>query len=482
MAFLKFKNNSIKKTLIYSYMLIIILMILPSFYSTYVSSLYFRQYNNMITRVSNANRLNQIVKIEISNEIWDIVAGKTLFNEGRQYQIIRTIQNEIEGLINSDSQNETVQYLQVASRALRTLEKYVDMLGSQILEGTSVDKNELILEEVRGVSALIYDILQDYIVAQIESASATNDVIKKNSFFFTLIQALIITIAFLIAIQSHSSVSLKIRKPIQQLELLSTQIAEGNLSARVEIPHVDELDNLTFNLNLMTEKIQNLIDQNIKEQKNFQKEQMKTLQAQITPHFLYNTFDTIIWLAESSRTNEVIEITRAFSSFFRISLSKGRDWITVAQELEHVHNYLKIQKIRYRDILDFTISVDKEVEAFPVLKLILQPIVENAIYHGIKNKRTRGHLDVSATLGKENSIVFTIRDDGIGISNERMQEIKHELDKYGTLTKMPTIYGLYNVSKRLTLYYGGRSTFNIESTFEQGTCVTIIVPSEEPNV
>lgn len=142
----------------------------------------------------------------------------------------------------------------------------------------------------------------------------------------------------------------------------------------------------------MAEKIQELMIANIKEQENFQKEQMKSLQAQITPHFLYNTFDTIIWLAESSYTDEVIKITKAFSSFFRISLSKGHEWITVGQELEHVKSYLTIQKIRYRDILDYEIQVDKDVENLSVLKLVLQPLVENAIYHGIKNIRGRGLL------------------------------------------------------------------------------------------
>ncbi len=121
---------------------------------------------------------------------------------------------------------------------------------------------------------------------------------------------------------------------------------------------------------------------------------MRVLQAQINPHFLYNTLDTIIWMVESKRTAQVVELVRALSRFFRISLSKGEDWITVGEEFEHVSSYLAIQKIRYRDILDYQIDVDEAILSATILKLTLQPLVENALYHGIKNKRNGGVIRV----------------------------------------------------------------------------------------
>ena len=151
----------------------------------------------------------------------------------------------------------------------------------------------------------------------------------------------------------------------------------------------------------MAGKIDDLIKQNIEEQKNLQKAEMKTLQAQITPHFLYNTFDTIIWLAEEEQMDDVIKVTQAFSEFLRISLSRGHEWITVGQELEHVRNYLTIQKIRYSVILQYSIEVQDGLENLKMLKLSLQPLVENAIYHGIKNKRGRGHIKVTASFSDE---------------------------------------------------------------------------------
>ena len=232
----------------------------------------------------------------------------------------------------------------------------------------------------------------------------------------------------------------------------------------------------------MAGKIQGLIDENVREQKNLQKAEMKTLQAQITPHFLYNTFDTIIWLSEAGRTEDVIEITRAFSHFFRISLSKGHEWITVEQELEHVRSYLTIQKIRYENILCYDIQSDDGLGSFPLLKLLLQPLVENAIYHGIKNKRGRGHIVVSvrrvSAFGAEgDGIAFRVQDDGIGFTPERLAAVREELAQKKGTEELRSVYGLYNVNKRLTLWYDALVPLSIESEYGKGTCVSFTVPA-----
>lgn len=153
--------------------------------------------------------MNQMVKIEISNEIWDIVAGKKLFSQGNQYEIIQNIRKGIEEMAVSTELSENRQYLEVSSRALLTLEKYVNILGDQINSSAPVAENEIILEEVRGVASLIYDILQDFIVAEIESAAKTNDSIKKSFSFLSLIQILITAIVIGIALFTLTSVSEK---------------------------------------------------------------------------------------------------------------------------------------------------------------------------------------------------------------------------------------------------------------------------------
>ncbi|MCR4939013.1 MAG: sensor histidine kinase [Treponemataceae bacterium] len=475
---LPFKKTSIKKRLQISSFYFVFLMIIPIVYSISVSSIHTSQYDRIITNVSRANRIIQTVKVDISDEIWDIVAGKKTFEEGKQYEILNDIKNGISEMMLSteDANNRSV--LEVATRAVQTLEKYVNILGTQINENASVSDNEQILEEVRGCAALIYDILQDFIVAEIETAALTNESIKHSFRTLTIIQIVIITFMVAISIYTSVSVSESIRKPIQDMETLSTCIAEGQLDARIKLPNVPELDPLSENLNIMAEKIQELLDENIKEQKNLQKAEMKTLQAQITPHFLYNTLDTIIWLAESERKEEVIEITKAFSNFFRISLSKGHEWIQIEQEFDHVRSYLTIQKIRYRDILDYEIDFDPTLKGRIVLKLILQPLVENAIYHGIKNKRGRGKLKVSAKLAENDYIFFCVEDNGIGFTSQRLEEVLFELSDRADPENLKSVYGLYNVNKRLKLYYDMSACLSIKSEHGKGTSVSFKIPSK----
>lgn len=468
-------SGSIKNKLTFSYLLIIVIMIIPTVYSISVTRRHTKHYDQIITNVSRANRINQIVKVDISNEIWEIVAGFKAFQDGNQYEILDTITTGFTDMMESTEVEENRRLIEVAFRTESTLQKYVDMLGDQIASNAPVSDNEQILEEIRGCSSLLNDILQEFIVAEIETATVTNESIKQASKNLTIIQVVIACIVVLVAITSLASVTRNIRKPIQDMEELSNRIAIGDLEARAELPHVEELDHLTENLNIMAGKIKELIDENIREQQNLQKAEMKTLQAQITPHFLYNTFDTIIWLAESGQTDQVIEITRAFSSFFRISLSKGHEWISIEQELEHVRHYLTIQGIRYRDILDYTIEFDESLNGRKVLKLMLQPLVENAIYHGIKNKRGRGVLKVVVKRNGDR-ILFSVEDNGMGFTPERLEEVKAELERNDDAEKLMSVYGLYNVNKRLKLYYDDTVKLNIETEYKKGTTVSFEIP------
>ncbi|MCQ2613796.1 MAG: sensor histidine kinase [Treponemataceae bacterium] len=478
-------GGSITKTLQFSYVFIIALMFVPTIYSISFSRLHARQYDRIITNVSRINRINQIVKEEITTEVWNIVAGKETFENGRQYEILDSIKTGMAEIMENTGNAKNRQLLEVASRALGTLKKYVDQLGEQIKANALVSENEQMLEEVRSCAALIYDILQDFIIAEIESAAVTNTSLKASSEKVTWIQLGIASAATMLAVYVLISVSKSIRTPIHRMEELSTRIANGDLQARAELPHVAELDHLTENLNTMAGKIKRLIDENVQEQQNLQKAEMKALQAQITPHFLYNTFDTIIWLAESGETDEVIEITRAFSSFFRISLSKGHEWIPVEQELEHVRNYLTIQKIRYRDILNYEIDFDPGIKTEQVLKLMLQPLVENAIYHGIKNKRGRGKLKVTAKRITENDqelLYFSVEDNGMGILPERLEEVTRELEQEKDPETLSVVYGLYNVHKRLKLYYDESVSLHIQSEYGKGTTVWFAVPVGKSSV
>ena len=473
------KIKSLKKTLQFSFILLIGIMIIPTIYSIVVTQIHTKQYDNIITNVSNANRINQIAKNDIPNELWEIVCGKQNYFSTTPYTMVKSIFSGLQDM-QKKTKSENKQKLEVAFRACTTLQRNIENLEAQMNSGSTVTQNEASLDEIRTITALFSDIMQDFILSEIESAAQTNLSIKKSTVNLTLLQIIIVLFSFVICLNSYFTISKAVRTPISNMEKLSTEIAQGNLSARTKVPDVEEMITLANNMNLMAEQIDILIKKNIEEQQNFQKAEMKALQAQITPHFLYNTFDTIIWLAEQEETEEVVKITKAFSNFLRISLSRGHEWITVEQELDHIRNYLTIQKIRYADILNYEINVNEELINYKTIKLTLQPLVENAIYHGIKNKRGRGHLTVCVDYLDEykNSIKFSVTDDGAGFTSERLEEVKKELlSGSKNAENLSSVYGLYNVNKKLKLYYGEKTQgLEIESEQGKGSSISFIIP------
>ena len=474
------KNKSLRRTLLITYISLLFITLIPSVYSVVVSQIHTAQYSQIISNVGVANKISSIAKNDIPSELWNIICGKKEIQNGSQNIMLDEISSSLSLMLLSNKNEESHGKLEVANRALTTLRRNVDMLISQMKNGSSVTQNEATLDEIRTITSLFSDIMQDFIVSEIESANETNRSLKNTSIILTAIQIIITILAIIISINSFITVSAAIQKPISDMENLSTKVAHGDLTARIDIPHVNELDTLAENLNTMAGQIDLLIQKNMEEQMNFQKAEMKALQAQITPHFLYNTFDTIVWLAEEEHTEEVVRITKAFSDFLRISLSRGHEWITISQELDHIKNYLTIQKIRYADILNYTIDVDPTLMDFKIIKLVLQPLVENAIYHGIKNKRGRGQLTVKVQYADEShkGISFSVEDNGAGFTEERLGQVRNELRTGAQDSeKLTSVYGLYNVNKKLKLYYGEETEgIIIESEAGKGSRISFTIP------
>ena len=192
---------------------------------------------------------------------------------------------------------------------------------------------------------------------------------------------------------------------------------------------------------------------------------------------MYNTLETIVWLAEEGRNREVVEMTMAFTGFLRISLSRGQDYITVEKEEQHVASYLQIQSVRYGSIMRYEIEIDPSLAGQRMLKLMLQPLVENAIYHGVKRKRGRGLIRVTGWR-QGNEMCFAVEDDGLGMTPEQLAAVREGLRRpaqYDPDTKGG--YGLRNVEERLRLYYG--QGLEIESVYRKGTRVSFRLPCGE---
>lgn len=474
------KNKSLRRTLLITYISLLFITLIPSIYSVVVSQIHTKRYSQIISNVSTANRISLIAKDDIPAELWNIICGKKEIADGSQNKLLDNISSGLSLMLLTINNEESRGKLEVANRAYTTLRRNVNMLISQIKGGSLVTQNEATLDEIRTITSLFSDIMQDFIVTEIEAANQTNQSLRNTSIILTTIQIIITILSIIISINSFITVSAAIQKPISDMEKLSTKVSNGDLTARIDIPHVNELNTLAENLNTMAGQIDLLIQKNMEEQKNFQKAEMKALQAQITPHFLYNTFDTIVWLAEEEHTEEVVRITKAFSDFLRISLSRGHEWITISQELEHIKNYLTIQKIRYADILNYSIDADEALMDVKMIKLVLQPLIENAIYHGIKNKRGRGKLKVSAhfTNDSRTFVCFTVEDNGAGFTEERLGQVRNELRTGAQDSeKLSSVYGLYNVNKKLKLYYGENTEgLLIESEAGKGSKISFTIP------
>jgi two-component system sensor histidine kinase YesM len=318
------------------------------------------------------------------------------------------------------------------------------------------------------------DMLEKYITVEISRTTDTSRLLQGQLTLVVWLMAALMVITFIFALLAQKSLSRTIRTPIAELERFAGSIAEGDLLARVDKPEVTELRGLGESLNVMAMKLQMLIDENRREQENLKRSELRTLQAQIAPHFLYNTLDAIVWLAEAQRTNEVIHITRAMSDFFRISLSQGRDFIPLSEEIKHLQGYLTIQKVRYRDILDYEIDIPPELNNWQILKLLLQPLVENAIYHGIKHRRGRGFVRVSGQE-RDGRLYLAVQDNGAGMTAERLAEVRQNLQSDAPTEGGHGSYGLFNVNKRIQLYYNQPEGVSIESG-DNGTTVSFSVP------
>lgn len=264
--------------------------------------------------------------------------------------------------------------------------------------------------------------------------------------------------------------------PIQKLRDSMKKVQEGDFSVSdVVVDSRNEIGSLTKSFDVMTHRIQELMEQNVYEQEQKRKSELKALQSQINPHFLYNTLDSIIWMAETNDSN-IVAMTEALAKLFRISLNKGNEEISLERELEHVKNYLIIQSMRYADKFTYEISAEPGVERCRTIKLILQPIVENCIYHGIKKKRGTGKITIRA-YRREQNLIIEVSDDGCGMPEEICRKILS--DEIESENISGSGIGVKNVNERIQLRFGKKYGLSYSSEEGVGTTVTYVLPYNE---
>ena len=470
-------NLTVRAKILLSFCIVILIMGVTAVILVIQVMSYSRQYDAIIANITTANSISGEIKPAIDTEMWRVVSGKIEFGEGKQYEIINDANTKLHTMLeNTDSPRAKIK-LEGILRTMLSLTYAVNRMGQQIAAGSTTADNEAELENIRFVTGVVEAVVQDYALFEVQRTSTRYQQMREAFTQLALIFSIVMIGAIVFSILAAWGISRSIYIPIEKLHDMTATITRNDLQALVTHNNVDEITELGISFNLMVGRIRELLDAKVSEQENLKKAELRALQAQINPHFLYNTLDTIIWLAESKRTDQVIEVVRALSSFFRISLSKGQDWITIGEEIERTRSYLTIQKMRYRDILDYQIEVDGSVTDYSVLKLVLQPLVENALYHGIKNKRNGGTIVVRARPWNDSEVLFQVEDDGIGVPAEKLAQLQAELADEAGEMRLESGYGLGNVHKRIRLYYGKQYGVTVQSQHMVGTCASIVIPA-----
>ena len=264
----------------------------------------------------------------------------------------------------------------------------------------------------------------------------------------------------------------KITRPLRNLQETMKIVEHGDFEVEIADENTqDEIGDLIHTFRIMVQRIEQLIERNTKEQKEKRKMELNALQAQIQPHFLYNTLDSIIWMAEGGNNEDVVLMTSALAKLLRKSISNKRELVTVTEELEYTRSYLIIQKMRYQGELQYSIEVEPAIADVEIAKLLVQPLVENAIYHGIKYKKGCGKIEIKANY-QDKGILIQISDNGRGMTKE---ELAHIFDEREIDTKKNSV-GVLNVHNRIRLYYGEKYGLSFESEQNKGTIVYVYLP------
>lgn len=265
----------------------------------------------------------------------------------------------------------------------------------------------------------------------------------------------------------------KIIRPVQNILNSMERVQQGILE-RIPVKETNkEIDNLQEHYNQMLEEIERLMSQKVEEQRMRRKYELSLLQAQIRPHFLYNTFDSVCALAMMGRTEDVYTMMQALGQYYRNSLHKGQEIIMVKEELKIVENYLIIQSYRYEDVFEVAYDIDDSITGCSMIKLILQPLVENAIYHGFREHELQGTITIRAKDDGE-YVKLQVEDDGIGMEQEKLDQVLNRTEE-----NQEKRFGLFGTIQRIQLYYQQEDLVEIRSAVGRGTVITVIIPKEK---
>ena len=486
--------------------LLIMILILFVILFTYVG-----KYADILHNVTTASEFNQDFKESIDLKMYYYVV-ESHYSEGLPIQEVEDAQKLAQGLLDTTTDKESWKAISGVLKLCTNLEGKI----RQIEETKSYDERQAQLENnIYVLTKLIQEYMYNYLYHEAALLDRLQAQMTKRLYLEIALIALFALLLLGLMVQRSLRFGRSITKPVSALCSRVTAIGEGDLTPKTPVQAQEyEIQTLSDGFEQMVSRLNQLIEQNRQEQVSLRKAELALLQAQINPHFLYNTLDAIVWLVEMEKNEQAVEMVTSLSSFFRSSLSNGRDIITLREEEQHVRSYLEIQQVRYKDILSYEITIDPQLSACRIPKLTLQPLVENALYHGIKQKRGMGHITVSG-VREGTDIFLSVEDDGAGMSPARLLQVRDALAKMtrrdgkdGTekvrgeektaeeisgsaLESTPLAgrlvpedqsrvgFGVVTVHERLQLLFGASYGLKIESEEGRGTCVCVRIPMED---
>lgn len=471
-------------------MLLILLAVLPficiTAYLIFSLRNYSNAYDEIVSNMTIANNYNLNFKEEMDESLYKLVVGAVTFDDIKEddtledpYEIIAELRDDFSVLAQITTDKESKSWLQRLLRNIDTLQDCIDDIKINLDEGGRYDDNiEMLDNNIYILTELIQDDIQYYIYYQTQSIEnlkvQLNNQVQKFSVLWTILLLCIAASVLIVA----TAISNSITKPIRELCGVTGQISEGDFSVRARVETKDEVSILADSINEMSEHLEVMVSKIKEDERKMRYAELRLLQEQINPHFLYNTLDTIIWLIEGNKTGQAVDMVVSLSDFFRLVLSSGKEFITIKDEELHIRSYLEIQQVRYHDILDYEIAIDPELYPYKILKMTLQPLVENALYHGIKNKRAKGKITITGSVvqkEEEKRICLTVEDNGVGMDEEEVKRLQREISKPCKETE--TGFGLANVNERIRMNFGMEYGMTITSQKGQGTKVQVIIPA-----
>ena len=428
---------------------------------------YSSHYARLLHNVTTASEFNREFKDTIDLRMYYYVI-ESQYSQGLPIEEVRAAQTLAKSLIDTTFQKNSRQAITSVLDLCENLEGKI----YQIEETSDYDQRLTQLENnVYVLTSLVEEYMYTYLYYEAAELNAVQQVVTRQAGVEIALIILAAALAIVFLLRYSIRLSRSITAPLEELCRRAERVDAGDLTVQEPVPsEIREIRTLSEGMEQMIGWLDDQMGEIKRRQESLRRTELALLQAQINPHFLYNTMDTIIWLIEADKQQEAVEMVANLSSFFRHSLSKGEDVITLAEEERHVRSYLQIQHARYQDIMEYILDIDPGLHDAMLPKLTLQPLVENALYHGIKLKRAKGTIRITATLA-DGCVLLRVEDNGVGITPQRLAQLRDAMERQERVG-----FGLSAVNQRLRLQFGPEYGLRLDSEEGQGTTVTARIP------